>query len=228
MKAFIFDFDGLIIDTEIAEFETWREVYAEQGATLTFEVWGDVVGSAQDYFDPYAHLEELLGRPVDRETLGADRRRRTLERIATMPILPGIETYLAEGKKRGMHLGVASNSSTDWVVGHLERIGLLDQFDCIRCSDQVERPKPAPDLYQAVLDAFGISADEAVAFEDSPHGVRAAQAAGIFTVAIPNPLTVRLDLSHADQRVDSLADLPVDSLFELVKQRNALAEGKRQ
>lgn len=226
MKAFIFDFDGLIVDTEIAEFETWKEVYAEQGATLEFNVWTDVVGSAQGYFDPYAHLEGLLGRSIDRKTLGDDRRRCTLERIATMPILPGVEAYIAEGKRRGMRLGVASNSTTDWVVGHLARIGLVDRFDCIRCSNQVKNPKPAPDLYQAVLDEFGIEASEAIAFEDSPHGVHAARTAGIFTVAIPNPLTKGLDFSHASLRIDSLADVSPEQLLTLAREHRVASEAQ--
>lgn len=219
MKAFIFDFDGLIIDTELAEFETWREIYAEHGATLTFEVWGDVIGAPANSFDPVAYLEQLTGKSLGHLNLREERRRRTMERIAKLPLLPGVETYLSEGKRRGFLLGVASNSSLEWVAGHLERAGILDLFDVLRTADHVERPKPAPDLYQAVLDAFGIGPDEAVAFEDSPHGVKAAQAAGIYCVAVPNTLTRRLDLSHADLLVPSLADLPVDDLLHRVQDR---------
>lgn len=217
MKAFIFDFDGLIVDTEVAEFESWREVYAEHGTELTLDVWADVVGSSQDYFDPIAHMEGLIGRRVDRDRVVARRRKRTLQLIDDMPILPGIETYLDEAKARGMLLGVASNSSHDWVEGHLANKGLLDRFDVIRCAEDVEKPKPAPDLYVSALSALGVGPEEAVAFEDSPHGARAAVAAGIFCVAIPSTLTKHLDFSFASLRIDSLADLPVDELLRLAE-----------
>lgn len=216
MKAFIFDFDGLIVDTEVAEFDAWREIYAEHGAELTLDVWSDVVGSPQGFFDPFAHLESLIGRPVWREEVGPRRRARTMELIEQKPILPGIETYLRAAEDRGMLLGVASNSSHEWVEGHLQRKGLLERFHVIRCAEDVEHPKPAPDLYQAVLNAFDLAPTEAVAFEDSPHGVRAARAAGLYCVAIPSALTKGLDFSNASIRVDSLADLPVARLIELV------------
>ena len=143
MKALIFDFDGLIVDTEVAEFEAWREVYAGHGAELTLEVWADVVGSAQGYFDPVAYLEGLIGRPVDRAKVQAQRRRRTMEIIEELPILPGVLEYLDEARDRGLLLGVASNSSHEWVEGHLARKGLLDRFDVIRCAEDVEKAKPA-------------------------------------------------------------------------------------
>lgn len=217
MKAFIFDFDGLIVDTEIAEYEAWREVYAEHGTELTLDVWEDVVGSAQGYFDPIAHLEGRIGRSVDRDAVQTRRRQRTLEIIDGLPVLPGILNYLEEAKERGMRLAVASNSSHDWVEGHLARKGLLDRFDVICCAEDVEHAKPAPDLYLAALKALRVSADEAIAFEDSPHGARAAIAAGIFCVAIPSTLTKHLDFSFASLKVDSLADLPADDLLRLVR-----------
>lgn len=215
MKALIFDFDGLIVDTEVAEFKAWQEVYAEHGAELALEVWADVVGAGAGYFDPIAHLERMIGRSVDRTNVAAWRRRRTLEIIDDLPILPGVEHYLAEAKRRRMRLGVASNSSCEWVEGHLERLGLLHHFDVVRCADHVENPKPAPDLYLSALRALDVAPREAVAFEDSPHGVRAARAAGIYCVAIPSTLTRGLDFSDANLRVDSLDELAVERLLEL-------------
>jgi len=217
MKALIFDFDGLIVDTEVAEFEAWREVYAGHGAELTLEVWADVVGSAQGYFDPVAYLEGLIGRPVDRAKVQAQRRRRTMEIIEELPILPGVLEYLDEARDRGLLLGVASNSSHEWVEGHLARKGLLDRFDVIRCAEDVEKAKPAPDLYLSALSALDARPDEAIAFEDSPHGARAAVAAGIYCVAVPSTLTKHLDFSFADLKLNSLADLPLADLIRLAK-----------
>src|SRR5260370_40757988 len=96
-----------------------------------------------------------------------------------------------------MKVGVASSSSRDWVHGHLERLGILDLFDCLCSRDDVEHVKPAPDLYLAVLACLGVNAYEAVALEDSPNGILSAQHAGLRCVAVPNPITADLDLSEA-------------------------------
>ena len=99
--------------------------------------------------------------------------------------------------------------------GHLQRLGLLAPFDCLRCRDDVEHVKPEPDLYLAVLDCLGVAATEAVAIEDSPNGIMAAKRAALRCVAVPNPLTAGLDLSGADVRLRSLADV---TLLELLQQ----------
>lgn len=213
MKALIFDFDGLIIDTEMPGYQAWKEIFDSQGIELSVDMWADVVGSAQGYFDPFAHLEEQLGRAVDRETLNRQRRKRSDALIKAQPIRPGVKTYIEIAKQRHMKLGVASNSSVDWVHKYLKHVGLYDRFDTIRCADHVEYPKPAPDLYVAALRELGVKPHQAIAFEDSPHGVRAAKAAGIFSVAVPNELTKKLNFQHADLIVKSLADLPFDTLF---------------
>jgi len=114
----------------------------------------------------------------------------------------------------GLRLGVASSSTGDWVRGHLERLGIFDRFDCMRCRDDVEHAKPEPDLYIAVLDCLGVTAAEAIAIEDSPNGVAAAKRAGMRCVAIPNSITERLDLSQADMVLGSLADLTVREIVE--------------
>ena len=118
-----------------------------------------------------------------------------------------------EARRLGLGLGVASSSDRRWVEGHLERLGLHAHFDVIRCADDVPRVKPDPALYRAVLDAMGVRPEEAVALEDSPNGVLAAKRAGLACVAVPNPLTARLDLSAADLRVASLAELSLPELL---------------
>ncbi|MEA2644346.1 MAG: hypothetical protein QOG08_1372, partial [Chloroflexota bacterium] len=84
----------------------------------------------------------------------------------------------------------------------------------VRCRDDVNRAKPAPDLYIAVLDCLGVSPSEAFAIEDSPNGVIAAKQAGMLCVAIPNSITAKLDLSQADVVLRSLSDLPLRDLLQ--------------
>lgn len=216
IQGLLFDFDGLILDTEECEFLSWQEMYKEHNAILPLEQWAVCIGGGSELFDVYGYLEEQIGQPIVREEIAARRRKRHLELLALKETLPGVENYIADAKRLGLKLGVASSSSRAWVTGHLERLGLLSSFDYIRCGDEVTRKKPDPELYQAVLDGLGIQANQAIALEDSPNGVRAAQRAGIFCVAIPNIITGQLDLAHADMRLGSMADMPLERLIKIV------------
>jgi HAD superfamily hydrolase (TIGR01509 family) len=219
IKALIFDFDGLIIDTESAEFQSWQETFDEHGCALTFEDWSICIGTTAEHhdFDPCEHLEQLYGRPLDRESVHARRRERMWRLIEDLTLLEGVEHYLSEGRQRGLRIGLASSSPRWWIEAHLGRLGLLDRFDYIRTRTDVSRGKPDPELYQNVLDAFDCTGIEAIAFEDSPNGIRAARAAGIYTVAVPNPLTRRLDVSHASLCLPSLAAMPLADLITLIE-----------
>lgn len=209
----MFDFDGLILDTEEPVYRSWLEVYEAHGETLPFERWVQIVGSTTIEFHPQRHLEERLGRPLSQDVLDERVARRT-GLILAQQVLPGILQCIDDGKALGLKLGVASSSTRDWVSGHLERLGILGRFDCVRCRDDVNHAKPAPDLYLAVLDCLGVSPSEAVAIEDSPNGVMAAKQAGMRCVAIPNSITAKLDLSQADVVLRSLSDVPLRDLLQ--------------
>ncbi len=215
IKGLIFDFDGLILDTERPELVSWQETYQEEGCYLPLERWALAIGAgyANSGFDPYAYLEAQLGRPVDRAAVRARHRQRYAEMIKTEEIRPGVQAYLADARRLGLRLGVASSSSREWVAGHLERLGLLSHFDCLRCSGDVAHTKPEPDVYLAVLAEWGLPAERVIAFEDSPNGLAAARRAGIICVAVPNAVTAQLSLEEADLRLESLAELPLEELL---------------
>jgi HAD superfamily hydrolase (TIGR01509 family) len=193
-------------------YDAWQELYGEHGHTLPFEQWATCIGTA-DTFDPCADLAERCGRPLDAAALLERHRLRTDTLIAARGVLPGVVERLDEARALGLTVAVASSSSRRWVAGHLERLGLLDRFHAIRCSGDVPRVKPDPDLYLAVLEATGVRAADAVALEDSPNGVLAAKRAGMACVAVPNALTARLDLGAADLRLASLAEITLRELF---------------
>jgi len=206
IRAVVFDFDGLILDTEGPVFNSWRELYEAHGLDLPFDRWVGIIGSSNATFHPQAYLEERLGRPLTQELV--DRRiARRAELVLAQSILPGV-VELAEGARQaGLKVGVASSSSRDWVGGHLERLGIRDRFDCVRSRDDVEHVKPEPDLYLSVAGCLGVRPEEAVAVEDSPNGIEAAKRAGMRCVAVPNPITAGLDLSQADVLVPSLGGI---------------------
>jgi HAD superfamily hydrolase (TIGR01509 family) len=217
IRALIFDFDGLILDTEGASYQSWAEIYEEHGGTLTMDVWSRVLGGSGLEVDHIARLEEASGRAVDPDEIHRRRLRRKLALIDAEEALPGVLDYIAAGKRLGLKLAVVSSSPHQWVDGYLAKLGIEREFDAVICGDDAERVKPAPDLYLLALDRLGIGPKEAVVFEDSPNGVTAAQAAGIFCVAVPNPISAQLSTDHADLTLPSLADMPLEDLLEVVR-----------
>jgi HAD superfamily hydrolase (TIGR01509 family) len=214
IKALIFDFDGLVLDTETPEYAALNKVYIEYGQNLPVEMYGLVVGSQYNQeFEPVAHLQALIGKPVDANAFWKKVNHQRMELINKSPLLPGIEAYIREGKVRGLKLAVASSSPHAWVDGHLKRLGLFHYFDVIKCSEDVVKIKPAPDLFLAALNTLQLGADEAVIFEDSANGVVAARAAGIRVVVIPNPITRHMKFEGETLRLQSLANLPLGDLL---------------
>ncbi|HET7466763.1 MAG TPA: HAD family hydrolase [Candidatus Dormibacteraeota bacterium] len=211
LRAIVFDFDGLILDTEAPIYQSWLEVYRAHGQELPFDLWMQTVGSSNAVFDPRRHLEERLGRALGQEVLDGRARRRT-ELVLAQAVLPGVAELATAARESGLKTGVASSSSHNWVDEHLKRLGILALFECIRCRDDVQRVKPAPDLFIAALDCLGVEAQDALAIEDSPNGVLAAKTAGMLCVAVPNSITADQDFGRADLVLPSLAGVTPQSL----------------
>jgi HAD superfamily hydrolase (TIGR01509 family) len=220
LRAFLFDFDGLILDTELASRAGWELLYREHGHELPADLWATVVGT-YGAWDPMAHLEELVGEPLERNALNERRHAHEIALIEAEELRPGIAEYLAAARRHGLKRAIVSSSSRRWVEMHLERLEEAAGWDAVCTAEgDAARAKPAPTLYLEALAALDVAADEAVAFEDSPNGVRAAKAAGVFCVAIPNEVTRELGLeeSGADLVLDSLADLPPETLFRQLEE----------
>jgi HAD superfamily hydrolase (TIGR01509 family) len=214
IKALIFDFDGLILDTESPDYQSWQEIYQAYGGSLSFSEWARWIGTI-GAFDPYAYLEEQVGHPIDRAAIRALRRARFAELVAGQPVLPGVREYIHRARSLGIKLGIASSSSREWILSHLGPLGLEAYFDSVSGSDDVERTKPDPGVYLAALSALEVKAHQAIALEDSPNGVLAAKRAGIYCVAVPNALTRQLLFDQADLQLASLADLPLEKLLAI-------------
>ena len=211
----LFDFDGLLVDTETPSRLVWEELYQRHGHELPRDQWATLVGTIGARFDPFAHLEELVGRRLDEQELTARRQAREVELIELEDLRPGVEGYLDEAERRGLKTGIVSSSTRAWIELILARLERSHGWDVIAAADgDVSRAKPAPTLYLDALAALGLRADEVIAFEDSPNGVRAAKGAGLYCVAVPNPITATLALDEADLVLDSFEDLSLSELLE--------------
>lgn len=210
----MFDFDGLILETETPAYQAWVEIYREFGHELPKELWLDYIGREGGWFDALAYLEGLVGPRDDREAINQRRDTRKTELVMAAAETAGLRELLIEAKSRGLRLAVCSSSTPKWVHGHLDRLGLSAFFDHIQCRDRPDlRAKPAPDLYLAACAGLGVRPDDAIAFEDSRNGMLAAQAAGMRCVVVPNELTIAMDLDGADHRFESLAAISLGELL---------------
>jgi|TARA_Y100000310_G_scaffold218161_1_gene219322 HAD superfamily hydrolase (TIGR01509 family) len=219
-KAIIFDFDGVILDTETPDYESWADLFEAYNVQLDLEVWSPLIGG-DVAFSVYQHLEDLTGIAFDRPKLRKTRHATYVRMVESNPVLPGVLEYLESAARLNLSLAVASSSNGGWAQSHLERLGLIDFFSAVRTADDVARAKPHPDVYLAALDALGVAPADAIAIEDSPTGIAAAKRAGIFCVVVPNPMTRNLPVEEADIRLESLADLSLDGLMRQVASTEA-------
>ncbi|GAC1479469.1 MAG: HAD family hydrolase [Candidatus Dormibacteria bacterium] len=213
IRAIIFDFDGLIVETEEPLFRVWQRIYRERGAELPLEKWLTIIGTSSGPFDPVRDLGERAGVELDRTEVKALERLYYREATTRQQLLPGVRRYLDDAVKLDLKTAIASSSRRLWIDEHLERMGIANRFDAILSRDDVRRPKPEPDLYLAALAGLGVASDEAIALEDSSNGIKAAKSARIFCVAVPNAMTASMDLSLADLRLKSLEGMPLRELI---------------
>jgi len=205
LGGIIFDFDGLILDTETPIYDAWRECYAHHGHDLPVATYAQCVGSDFADYDPAAELEKLLDRDLDWKELDELRRRRVHEILETDPQpLPGVEALLLDAKAAGVPCAIASSSPRIWVEPWVERLGLRDYFQHIVTVDDVNRPKPSPELFITAAQRLEQEHGRLVILEDSFNGLRAAMAAEIPCVIVPNGITQHYDFEGAHLQVESL------------------------
>ncbi|WP_390581102.1 HAD family hydrolase [Paenibacillus illinoisensis] len=212
IKAFILDFDGLILDTETPWYYAFRDIYQEHGIELGLDLWSKNVGTDFEEFHPFLYLEQALQRPIDHDQIKLLSEQKYTSYLGQATILPGVHELLRTAREKGIQLAVASSSTRDWVHGYLHKLGIFKQFAVIHTAEDVKRVKPDPELYLLALHSLGIEASEAVVFEDSPNGLKAAKAAGIRCVIVPNEVTRDLEFQLHDLRLSSLAEIDVEIL----------------
>ncbi|MGM0852688.1 MAG: HAD family hydrolase [Bacillota bacterium] len=213
-KAVIFDFDGLILDTETLHVEIFQEMFSDHNIEFPYLEWIENIGS-KSKFSIFDLLErELVSAKVDRELWKVQNQQKFSERVSALEARPGVIEYLNAAKAEGLRIGLASSSTNKWVTDHLTNLNLIDYFETIRTSDDVEFVKPNPALYKLAVEDLGVSPSECLAFEDSANGALAAVEAGLTCIIVPNHTTRHLKFPNVKQRLNSMNDVPFYQLLE--------------
>lgn len=214
LDALIFDFDGLILDTETPLFDAWRRTYEHHGIEpIGLDEWSESLGRADDdpaLIDPIERLVAELGGTIDVEAVQSMRRRLRDEALHATPIQPGVMELLDEATRRGLAVAIASSSPPEWIERHLDDRGLGHRFPVRACAGSGVPGKPNPAVYLQAANALEVDPTACLALEDSPNGVRAAKAAGMRCIAVPTAVSERLDLSAADRVVPSLRSVDLE------------------
>lgn len=211
-KALIFDFDGLIVDTESVWFDVYQEVLQGYGVDLSLELFSKCVGSTDEAL--YEHMKVHAIKPFTREQVERQAELRYQDFLEGLVIRDGVINYLKDAQRLGLKVGLASSSGRNWVEHYLNRFEITDFFDGIWTGDDVQNVKPDPELYNRAVSSLKVKPDEAIVFEDSGNGLKAAQSAGIPCVVVPNRITNHLSFEGYTIKISSMGDVTLEELFE--------------
>lgn len=212
IKAVIFDFDGLILDTETAWYDAYKEVLQAQFQfDLPLEGFAKCVGSHDGIL--FSYLESAIGKSVDADDLRKQTGKLHSQTLRNLEAREGVVDYLKEAKEMDLRISLATSSTRDWAETHLTNLGLLSYFDHLVTQDDVQQVKPAPDLFLKALEVLKVEPHETFIFEDSLNGLLAAQKANISTVIVPNPVTEFLPFENYHLKLDSMADMSLSDII---------------
>ena len=215
IAALIFDFDGLLVDTETPAFESWQPIYSEYGQALSLDLWKEALGTNHG-FDPLTYLAEITGTQIDREALWARRQARKEELAALQPLLPGVQTILDQARALDLPCALASSSDQNWIDRWLTVHNISGYFSCVRTANNVVRTKPSPELFLSAAACLGVQPGTCLVFEDSPNGILAARAAGMRCVAVPGAITRQIELPPADFTIEALDALTLADILAIL------------
>lgn len=213
-RGIIFDFDGVLVDTEWAIYQSWVRLYEREGQHISIATYAPCLGAGYSHWDPARHLESLTGKHYDWELETPVRQAQIEADLAEQGLMPGALELLDWCRDAGIGLTVASSSSRRWVGGWLERLGIMDRFKGVFTRTDGYPVKPNPALFLAAQHCLGLPGEQCLIVEDSENGTISAANAGIPCVAVPNRMTAASDFSRASCRLPNL-----DALRERLEQQ---------
>ncbi|MEH7614076.1 HAD family hydrolase [Gottfriedia acidiceleris] len=212
IKAVIFDFDGLIVDTESVWFEAYKEVLQRYEVELTLQKFSEVVGTSDEIL--FDFINSNLKEPIEKELIEQMAKGLVDEKLLEPALRENVEDYLISAKNVGLQIALASSSSREWVESFLKKLNIYEYFSVIKTKDDVKKVKPDPELYLKAIEEIGVQASEAVAFEDSLNGLTAATKAGLHCVIVPNQVTSHLKFENHSLRLSSMAEKSLEDVIK--------------
>lgn len=213
-RGLIFDFDGLIIDTEGLYATTLLEVLAARGVATDLAAIGHLFGSTGPESEAaWAAASAGWGADLGGEGLDELVRRAAGDGFDELPLLPGVVELLDAAEAAGWRTALATGKARWRLDEHLARLGIAERFSVVVTAEEVENGKPAPDIFLEAARRLGVEPSACVVLEDSLPGCQAASAAGMVAVACPGPVTAGLDFPSGARRVASLLELRLEELL---------------
>ncbi|MDX5476327.1 MAG: HAD family hydrolase [Bacillaceae bacterium] len=216
IKGVIFDFDGLIVDTESVWYESYAEVLSDLYNTeLQLVHFAKCIGTGNDVLIEL--FQQLAGEsPIDFNYIEKLALQKYNEKLTNPTLRIGVEQFLKEAKQLNLKIGLASSSSEKWVKGYLDKLGVLHYFEVINTKDVVNKVKPDPELYVKTVNDLNLLPTEVIAFEDSLNGLTAAKAAGIYCVIVPNDVTRHMEFTMHDYHLHSMEEKSLSEVLNNV------------
>ncbi|MBB6452687.1 putative hydrolase of the HAD superfamily [Salirhabdus euzebyi] len=214
IKAVVFDFDGLIVDTESIWYEAYRDVLVDYGIDLQLEQFAKVIGTNDTVL--YDYIRKNSKKEVDRNVIEGAAHKVFHEKMGQPALREGVREYLNSAKRLGLKIGLASSSSRKWVTDYLKIFEIDHYFETIHTRDDVQFVKPDPALYLLAVDKLHVKPNEALAFEDSLNGMTAALNAGLYCVIVPNPVTSDLPFQDFHYRLQSMSECSLEKLLNKI------------
>ncbi|WP_197282608.1 HAD family hydrolase [Bacillus sp. FJAT-18017] len=221
IKGIVFDFDGLIIDTESLWFEAYKEVMGYYQCELTLEQFSKVIGTTDEAL--HVFFEKTTGVTFVEVDIEGKTYALFQEKAGALELREGVRDYLEEAKRLGLKIGLASSSGREWIMAYLRKFRIHHYFDVMKTKEDVEKVKPDPALYQQALIDLGIQPSESIAFEDSLNGSLAASTTGMHCVVVPNPVTASLQFSEDHLRLSSMAEKSLSQVIMEVESKKSFS-----
>lgn len=219
IKGIIFDFDGLIFDTETPQYEVLQEIFLQHSGNLPLKRWQEEIGTHSG-FSPFDFLEQQIGKELNHDVLNKEFEHKYHHKLKSTRARDGVVDFLKAAKNLQLKVGLASSSSYEWVARHLRNLDLYNYFECIKTRDDVKRVKPDPELYLKAAACLGLDYKECLVFEDSANGAIAAKKACMSCVIVPNEITKDLEFCQVEHRIDSMGHTTLEEIISIVN--NAL------
>lgn len=214
IKAFIFDLDGVIVDTAIHHYAAWKRLANQMGFEFTEQDNERLKGvSRMRSLDIVLEVGNKTASTEEKEKMAAQKNDWYLELIRKMTpadILPGAKQFVEEAKSKGYKIAIGSASKNTTTI--LDKVGMLQMFDAIIDGNKVSKAKPDPEVFLTAAEALGVNPDQCIVFEDAIAGIEAAKAAKMYSVGIGKSSV----LTKADKVVSSLGDNVWDILQQII------------